>query len=398
VGHLQITANAFCQNCHPATGDITPGIFPVATVHQGVARAQEAALYQGGSNGYAIDASYDRDTELLTVDFSVTRDGQKMILQSDPLWSNGARLALVAGWSTEDYTNEESGRTPAQPLSINALDVGGAVTDLGGGNYRSVIDLADVGFGNVTVGLEGHPEGDLFGDGNYVRIPVRDVWATVNVERRETVMARRQVIDIAKCNACHDSSGAGLSLHGDNRSSEMQVCTLCHNPDATDISRRPADPADAIDGKREESIDMKRLIHGIHAGADRESGLVVYGFGGTAHDFSTVEFIGNLRNCLTCHLPGTYGVANAAETLASTIDTGADLADPLDDLNISPITSACSSCHDDVVARNHMLLGGGSFAVLDENVVVPEPGLAISLLMGCGALGLMARRRRESTD
>lgn len=400
VGHIAIPSNGFCMNCHPADGPVTPSLFPVATVHQGVARAQEGALYRGGSNGFSIDAAdFDRDTSQLTVDYSVTRDGSKMILQSDPRWTNGGGLSLLVGWTTEEYTNEGGGSTPApaQPRSFDALDIGNTVADLGGGSYRRVIDVSSFGFGNLTVGLEGHPVADLLGDGTYSDVPVRDVVETVNIEIREDTLPRREVVDIAKCNLCHDSGGAGLAFHGNNRTSEDQVCVLCHNPDATDIRRRPADPMSTPDGKREESIDFKRMIHGIHAGSDLENGLVVYGFGNSAHDYSGVDFIGNNANCLTCHLPGTYGVDAAVETLGSTVDTGADVTIAEDDLNISPVAAVCSSCHDDAVAVNHMILGGASFIALDEDILpVPEPGFGLALPIGCGALALAAGRRRRA--
>jgi OmcA/MtrC family decaheme c-type cytochrome len=394
------STNRFCQNCHPPTGTLTDSLLPVSVVHQGVARAEEAGFYRGMDNGFSIDdAGFDSQAQELTLDFSVTRDGQKQTLQSDPEWSNGARLALLIGWSSEEYTNEGSGSSPApaQPISIDALDVGGVVMDLGGGNYRSVVDVSSFGFGNLTIGMEGHPKADILGMGSYSNIPVRDVFTDVNVEIREDVESRRAVVDIAKCNACHDASGAGLAFHGDNRTSEAQVCVLCHNPDATDIRQRPADPGTTPDGKREESVDFKRMIHGIHAGKDLEQGLVIYGFGGNPHDYSGVGFIGNNRNCLTCHFDGTYGIDKASLTLASTIDTGSDVTDPSDDLNISPITATCSSCHDDLIARNHMLLNGGSFGALDENIVVPEPGFWLTLLVGSGALGLLGRRRPATT-
>ena len=86
------------------------------------------------------------------------------------------------------------------------------------------------------------------------------------------------------------------------------------------------------------------------------------------NDFSDVDFIGNSDNCETCHLPGTYSTEAATSVLASTIDTGADLMDRSDDLNISPVAAVCSSCHDDSVARDHMLLNGASFRALDEDI------------------------------
>lgn len=396
------TTNLFCMNCHPPTGERTVALLPVSVVHEGMMRAAEAGSYRGAGNGFSIDdVSFDRDAETVTVDYSVTRDGQKMILQSDPRWSNGAALRFRVGWTTAEYTNEGSGSTPAQPVVVDALDVGGVVTDLGGGNYRTLVDVSSFGFGTLGVGLEGHPQADLDDGttGNYVRIPVRDTVAYVSVERRAPAEARRQVVDIAKCNACHDASGAGISLHGDNRTGEDEQCVICHNPNATDINRRPADPMTTPDGKVEEAIDFKRMIHGIHTGADLAQGLVIYGFGGSVHDYSHVEFIGNSKNCETCHFPGTYGAEDASQTLPSTVLTGADLSDPDDDLNISSAAAVCSSCHDDQIATNHMLLGGASFVAFDADIVaVPEPGVPLSLLAGWGLLHVLARRRRRQDE
>jgi len=47
--------------------------------------------------------------------------------------------------------------------------------------------------------------------------------------------------------------------------------------------------------------------------------------------------------------------------LATTIDTGADLGDPTDDVNISPNASACFGCHRSAPAQSHMTLNGASF-------------------------------------
>jgi OmcA/MtrC family decaheme c-type cytochrome len=255
-------------------------------------------------------------------------------------------------------------------VSFNALDIGGAAIAVGAGDYRMVIDVPGGAFGTATVDLEGHPAGDVNGDGSFDdRIPARSQFAHVNIEQRAVFEARRDVVDIAKCNTCHDAAGAGISLHGANRVSEAQVCVLCHNNNATDVARRPADPSTTPDGKAEESIDFKRMIHQIHTGQDLENGIVIYGFGGSVHDFSSVDFIGNSNNCETCHLPGTYSTEAAAATSPSSIDTGADLMDPSDDLNISPVASVCSSCHDNAAARDHMLLNGASFQALDKDIL-----------------------------
>jgi OmcA/MtrC family decaheme c-type cytochrome len=278
-------------------------------------------------------------------------------------------MAITVGWPSDDHTNEDSGEAPAQPVSLNALDVGGIVTAQGGGDYQILIDTPSGAFATAKVSIEGHPAADLDGDRNYSdRIAVKNVFAYVSLDPRGDLQIRRAVIDIAKCNGCHDSAGAGVSLHGNNRTAELQVCGVCHNPDATDINRRPADPSLAADGKREESIDIKRMIHQIHAGRELQNGIVLYGFGNIEHDFSQVGFTGNLKNCETCHLPGTYGAEDAWQTLPSTIDTGADRDDRSDDLNVSSTAAVCSSCHDDNVAKDHMLLFDASFRALDAEI------------------------------
>ena len=186
---------------------------------------------------------------------------------------------------------------------------------------------------------------------------------------RGTTVSRRQVVDVTKCNACHDLGRQGISLHGASRTGEPQVCVVCHTQDTTDINRRPVDPTMSVDGKREEAVDFKSMIHRIHAGSDGD-GIVVYGFGGTPHDFTNVDFIGNLMNCETCHFPATYGAQDVWENaLATTIDTGADAADPSDDLNISPTAAVCSTCHDSDRARSHMLEQGASFSALDADIL-----------------------------
>jgi OmcA/MtrC family decaheme c-type cytochrome len=356
-------ANSDCIWCHAPTGPNGADV-----VHRGVQRAALASNYE-----FIID-DVRVVSDTLEVDYLVRLDDDPMDLAADPEWTAGgaSRLYISVGWDTGDYTNTDSGSTPAMPLGINALDVGGAASALGGGLYQVVADLDGTGAsGTVSVIMDGHPAADLDGDSTYSdRIAVRNAYSNVNVDGGRAVpVARRDAVDIGKCNACHDAAGQGISLHGNNRTGEMQVCVVCHNPNATDINRRPAPPAVGVDGKAEESIDMKRMIHQIHSGEELANGVVIYGYGNSVHDFGGVHFIGNRMNCETCHDSGTYGAADAAAALPSTIDTGADAADPDDDLNISPIAAACSSCHDDSGAADHMKLHGASFQALDADIL-----------------------------
>jgi OmcA/MtrC family decaheme c-type cytochrome len=147
-------------------------------------------------------------------------------------------------------------------------------------------------------------------------------------------------VDIAKCDNCHEY----LSLHGSNRNDNEQLCAVCHNPDATDIRRRSgaglswANPS-PLDGKGEDGIHLKYMVHAIHA-----ESIVLYGFGNTAHDYREITYPQAINNCDSCHLDGTW--YPPGETARSTtVGTGADLADWRDDEAITATAAACWACH-----------------------------------------------------
>ena len=112
--------------------------------------------------------------------------------------------------------------------------------------------------------------------------------------------------------ACHRSDGTGaapqLTLHGNNRTEEPQVCIVCHNPNNTDIPFRQGTDPKALVGRYaypEQSIDFKTLVHGIHASTTgfREKPLVVIAFNHTVFDASALDKSpGELTNCVTCHI------------------------------------------------------------------------------------------------
>ena len=116
---------------------------------------------------------------------------------------------------------------------------------------------------------------------------------------------RREIVDLAKCDACHDR----LTAHGDNRVNNIEICVLCHNPNATDNGRRPANAEpDAIDGLPEQAIDFRQMIHKIHRGEElTEAQLRHLRLRRTGpNDFKEVRFPGTVENCLICHNEDTF--------------------------------------------------------------------------------------------
>ncbi|HEY8518049.1 MAG TPA: OmcA/MtrC family decaheme c-type cytochrome [Candidatus Binatia bacterium] len=134
----------------------------------------------------------------------------------------------------------------------------------------------------------------------------------------------REDTTTAQCNVCHQP----LIAHGNRR--EVRLCTLCHTEAAVDELGR--------------SIDLRNMIHKIHAGTSLPS--VVDGPPGTTYAiFSSfadedvvfaekqadgtvtgVTFPRPLESCLTCHAEGL-----TAEFWRT-----------------KPSTAACATCHDDV--------------------------------------------------
>jgi OmcA/MtrC family decaheme c-type cytochrome len=323
--------------------------------------------------------------------------------------SGSSRLSIDVAWPTNDpmvaWTNRDfdnadadpigAAFVPALPVQVNALDPAN-VTDNGDGTFSVTATVPGTATGTGEAAIEGHPAeiNPSTGTRN-VRVPVKGALKYFGITDAAGGVPRRQVVAIENCNNCH----TWLSLHGSNRTEEPQLCVVCHNPNDTDVDRR-IDSAtglpktNTLDGKKERSIDFKRMIHGIHAGAVedyngdpehgfREKGYVVYGYSGNPTDFSDVRFPGLLQNCENCHVNDSYtledrsgsGGANWTQPtqdgiLATSIDTSpnftdladfeAKLLDQSNDLNISPTAAVCSACHDEGAAQSHMEATGAA--------------------------------------
>ena len=267
-----------------------------------------------------------------------------------------SRLSINVAWSTTDYTNFGSGKNPGQPIQLNPLlnACGGSSVNNGDGTFTvtSTVAIPASATGSAGIGMEGHPAVDADGNGTVDRIAVTNVQIYKPITD-STAVARRAVVNTARCDECHKQ----LSLHGNNRTDNPQVCAMCHNPNATDVNRRVAGSACvAALGADDESIDLKYMVHAIHAG---NTGIC--GYGNSANPFFDVRYPGKLNNCQGCHNAGTYYPVDPTKVLATTFDAGADLAIATDDRAVTPNSAVCSSCHSGSLAKTHMEQNGGSF-------------------------------------
>jgi OmcA/MtrC family decaheme c-type cytochrome len=256
------------------------------------------------------------------VTFKVTDKAGKPILPAEM-----TRLSLVLAGPTTDY---------ATYVSEDARTAGGNA-----GTYFWTFQAtipADAK-GSFTVGIEGYRNQTLL-PGTQQALTLRDAGVnktlTFSVDGSK-VTPRRQIVALAKCNACHGS----LSLHGDNRNA-IEQCVLCHNPTQTDTARRPANNTPA------ETIDFRTMVHRIHTGAELEQEYTVYGNGNVAHNYNEVGYPGDRRNCSACHV-------NGSEQLPLE-DTLIPVTNPRGLLkSMNPTTAACTSCHSASYVSSHAL-------------------------------------------
>ncbi|HLK66340.1 MAG TPA: OmcA/MtrC family decaheme c-type cytochrome [Bryobacteraceae bacterium] len=143
---------------------------------------------------------------------------------------------------------------------------------------------------------------------------------------KSAVAPRRQVVSTAKCAECHVDLGF---VHGGARAN-TQECVICHNPGLSD-------------GTSGQSVSFATQIHSIHRGENLANPYVL----GTTN-YQDVKFPGDLRDCTTCHLTGTYLVENVPAKAAVASPGGFTKTTP-------PISAACQGCHDDIATASHAL-------------------------------------------
>lgn len=195
---------------------------------------------------------------------------------------------------------------------------------------------------------------------------------------------RRPIVEDARCNKCHQELGTFTeeAFHGGQRN-DGSTCSWCHTPNRTSAGW---------------SADSTSYVHAIHAGNKRQVPFTWHAASPT-ESFADIRFPGVLKDCQTCHLPGTFdfSASTSASALPSRLyrtvgqgsyastsptaftfspyvgldfnygagfsfnaATGVGTAAASTTLVNSPITAACFACHDSTLARAHIEINGGS--------------------------------------
>jgi OmcA/MtrC family decaheme c-type cytochrome len=273
-----------------------------------------------------------------------------------PSQLTGGRLSFVMAGPTSDYGYTSFGSDVTTPgyVSESALTAAKCGQD-GTCTYTFTHAIPAKAAGTYAIGAEGRSTVTIQ--------PGTTIQQTVKVGAINKVIffsvdgskvqPRRQVVDIAKCNNCHDS----LSLHGGNRN-QIEQCVLCHNPSQTDSANR-VNATNANDKKLPpQAVNMALMIHKIHTGetmAEFSQTYIVVGNGGSHNDFSDIRYsamtptggVPDTAKCYMCHV-------NNSETV---FPIGLNnVVDPQGKLTpVAATTSACTACHMSTSALAHAL-------------------------------------------
>jgi len=227
-------------------------------------------------------------------------------------------------------------------------------------------------------------------------VPPGNVWKVA-----DTFTARRGIVDSAKCNTCHGALGVKPTFHAGQRN-DAQTCVFCHHVNRTN-SGWP--------------VNINYDVHAIHGGSLRTAKFSWEATAGAK--YWEIGYPGLLKNCEMCHNAGFYDYTNSGYTSASTADgawldrllmttaasttatsptfpsgtviitgnetigssvispyavpgtnyglvfsfnavTGVTTEAAATTQVLSPISAACSGCHDSASARTHMQINGGT--------------------------------------
>jgi OmcA/MtrC family decaheme c-type cytochrome len=184
---------------------------------------------------------------------------------------------------------------------------------------------------------------------------------------------RRQVVDIDKCNTCHERVG----FHGSaGRANNPDHCVMCHNAELSS-SNIYAGLFNGFEVSQKPN-NFKNMLHAIHGAEVR---TVPFNFirgnsaatsgGQGLHVFEEVGFPARLADCAACHRPGTFGALSNDRYAWSVVDAQPALGsvatfNPALSVRVGPNTGACGGCHDDWLATAHMQQnsGGGETCAL----------------------------------
>jgi OmcA/MtrC family decaheme c-type cytochrome len=297
--HTPFDKTTTCTTCHVGV--------TVNTFHDGLKTERAGVIWNGADQSIvegqkivmSIDAvSYDPGSPgTIVVTWSATRNGATVNpcnsdVTAGPVFHRASANAangmsannmsiLKAYAQGNDWVNGIANVTsPGQPTSVN-LSSSNTTCSGNVATTRVAADNLTATSTHAIVSLQGKPQVRL---DPAIATSTEVIQVRAQSPVREYVPAtgarptteRRQIVSIAKCNACHPGS---MYQHGGNRVDRIELCVMCHNPASTEQQNRVnmgVTAAEAYDGKVGQTYDMRTMIHSIHAAGETGTPLVYY--------------------------------------------------------------------------------------------------------------------------
>ena len=311
-----------CANCHIPQGELE---FDASII--GAHTVPSHSLTLPGLNISIVKVENGTAGSKPAITFTLKDNGGNPILASD-LSKSPNRLSVVMAGPTSDYGYTSFGSDVTTNGYVSE-DASKASCGADGTCLYQFLHAVPAGAkGTFSIGMEGRRGATLLAG---TTIQQTTQYGAINKVVNFSVdgspiVARRQVVDITKCNACHTA----LATHGESRN-QIEMCVLCHNPSNTDRNT----PA--------QSVNFSLMIHKIHDGAALAAAGTPLVVGST--NFSNVVFpafspsgtIGNVQSCDMCHVNGSQ----------NNLPIGLnDVRTPNSLLTTTPaVTAACMACH-----------------------------------------------------
>ena len=390
--------------------DGTPGGKPV--VFNTYAAGTVTELMDGFVNSPSAYFAYALPQDGITApaDFNVTASGY-----IKNIW-NGTATGAGAGTMTFDAT------TGYYTITLTGVTVPDSAVMLTGGIGYTYSVTSSLPL--TQINLPAYPYGDStviptcatgLKCGGLV-VPALDVsMVATDATSGKAYSARRPIVANANCLKCHEQLGANPSFHAGQRN-DGATCAFCHYPNRTS-SGWSASSSTFIHGIH--GASKRTVPFNWHAACPTGTSITdgTCTLDNADPNFAKVTYPGILNNCQQCHLPGTYDFSATASAAAlpnllmSTVATGtytpaisnspyviadgntdygtnfstanlttgykdgvacttaapcvctvAAPCDPSYTTRVkSPITAACSTCHDSPNEITHMQQMGGTF-------------------------------------
>jgi OmcA/MtrC family decaheme c-type cytochrome len=338
-----------CNVCHPASGSLA------GLTEKHYTGALDPALAMVDIN--LLSVANTAPGQQPTVTFTITVGGLPRNLTASPMNSlraaiSGPNTDFASYWQTTIQGSGASG-------TLTTID---ATTGTYSYTFPASAAIPVTATGSYTASMEGYIQAT--GGPRQAALSPTIPFSVTDT----TAVARRAVANNDGCNSCHRD----LQGHGGGRKG-VDYCIVCHNPNNANDERAPhlENATVAV-----ETVDLKVMIHKIHAGEDLTKPYVLGGNPtpnatnpmGTPVDFGEVRYPGVLSNCAHCHADGTWRLPLSADVLPTRTELRTCVEDPAADADsycstanfaltafilTPPATAVCTSCHDSDDAFAH---------------------------------------------